>query len=119
MHQRRVRGFRAGPTRGDCQSAHRNSGPHGPRNGAMNQAALAHWFATQDRQTPKQAIENEKSPIEMAKGMIRDGLPQHRRTSASFPRASSSPPGRLFAIPEAQSGRESLKTANTSFYNLL
>jgi len=40
---------------------------------AMSQAALAAWFRAQDRQSLKHAIENEESPEEWAKRMIRDG----------------------------------------------
>jgi hypothetical protein len=40
---------------------------------AMMQAALAHWFRSQDRQRLKDAIDNEESPIEYAKRMIREG----------------------------------------------
>lgn len=38
---------------------------------AMAQAALASWFSRQDRQSLKDAIENEKNPIEWAKRMLR------------------------------------------------
>jgi hypothetical protein len=40
---------------------------------AMSQAALAAWFKAQDRQTLQHAIENEESPVEFAKRMVRDG----------------------------------------------
>jgi len=40
---------------------------------AMAQAALTSWFRTQDRQTLKHAIENEETPIEWAKRVIREG----------------------------------------------
>jgi len=40
---------------------------------AMSQAALASWFKSQDRQSLKSAIENEETPEEWAKRMIRDG----------------------------------------------
>jgi hypothetical protein len=39
---------------------------------AMSQAALAAWFKSQDRQSLKDAIENEESPEEWAKRMIRE-----------------------------------------------
>jgi len=39
---------------------------------AMNQAAFAAWFRSQDRETLKHAIENEESPIEFAKRTIRE-----------------------------------------------
>src|SRR5689334_24017583 len=40
---------------------------------AMCQAALSSWFRAQDRQRLKDAIDNEESPVEYAKRMIRDG----------------------------------------------
>jgi hypothetical protein len=40
---------------------------------AMSQAALASWFKAQDRQTLQHAIENEESPIEYAKRMVKEG----------------------------------------------
>ena len=40
---------------------------------AMSQAALASWFKNQDRNSLKHAIENEETPEEWAKRMIRDG----------------------------------------------
>lgn len=40
---------------------------------AMAQAALVAWFKAQDRQSLKHAIENEESPLEWARRMIRDG----------------------------------------------
>lgn len=40
---------------------------------AMSQAALASWFKSQDRQRLKAAIDNEESPIEYAKRMVREG----------------------------------------------
>jgi hypothetical protein len=39
----------------------------------MSQAALVSWFKVQDRQSLKHAIDNEESPLEWAKRMIRDG----------------------------------------------
>ena len=39
----------------------------------QSQAAIAGWFKSQDRQSLKQAIENEETPEEWAKRMIRDG----------------------------------------------
>jgi hypothetical protein len=39
----------------------------------MSQAALVSWFKVQDRQSLKHAIENEESPLDWAKRMIRDG----------------------------------------------
>jgi 16S rRNA G966 N2-methylase RsmD len=39
---------------------------------AMSQAALAAWFKSQDRQTLKHAIENEETPEERAKRLIRE-----------------------------------------------
>jgi hypothetical protein len=40
---------------------------------AMSLAAIATWFKSQDRQSLKHAIENEESPVEWAKRMLRDG----------------------------------------------
>jgi hypothetical protein len=44
----------------------------GPVIDAMSQAALAAWFKSQDRQTLKHAIENEETPEERAKRLIRE-----------------------------------------------
>jgi hypothetical protein len=43
---------------------------------AMMQAALAHWFRSQDRQRLVDAIAHEESPLEYAKRMIRESVGQ-------------------------------------------
>ena len=40
---------------------------------AMTQAAMASWFKSQDRNSLKDAVDNEETPEEWAKRMIRDG----------------------------------------------
>jgi hypothetical protein len=54
-----------------------------------SQAALARWFRAQDRQTLKQAIENEESPLEWANRRIREG----RRSEEELLPLPSLPPG--------------------------
>lgn len=56
---------------------------------AMAQAALASWFKAQDRNALKHAIENEESPLEWAKRMIRDG----QRSESELLPLPSLPPG--------------------------
>src|SRR5579859_2170577 len=52
------------------------------------QAAIARWFRTNDRQTLKNAIENEESPIEYAKRMVAEG---QRSDDELIPRATLEP----------------------------
>jgi hypothetical protein len=55
---------------------------------AMTQAALAAWFKAQDRQALKHAIENEESPMEWARRMVKE---RQRTAEELLPRAALEP----------------------------
>jgi hypothetical protein len=55
---------------------------------AMSQAALAGWFKAQDRQALKHAIENEESPMDWARRMVRD---KQRSAEELVPRSVMEP----------------------------
>ena len=54
----------------------------------QSQAAIAAWFKSQDRNSLKHAIENEQTPEEWAKRLIRDG---QRSAEELIPRATLEP----------------------------
>ena len=82
----------------------------------QSQAAIAGWFKSQDRQSLKHAIENEESPEEWAKRLIREG----QRGEGELRDAPMPSPWivRPRLLPEVARARKSARSQNWSNENL-